>query len=216
MLRVLGLMPTVVPFENLEAKHPTGSKGTRTCSWSTFASCRVCRARCRCSKRQFPNAGVVIVARTLDPAVMLEAMRSGVTEWVTEPLSAAELDAAIRRVAKPAGESAAPARLSRSWARKGGLGSTTVAVERRDGAAEGVAPADPGDGSPPRARRRVAATSASSRASRSSTRSKTSTGSTRPTSRVWSTSTKAGRRSARVVGSGPDGHRRRAARPSLD
>ena len=41
-----------------------------------------CRRRSRSCKRQHPTTGVVIVAPTLDPALMLEAMRAGVNEWL--------------------------------------------------------------------------------------------------------------------------------------
>ncbi|HEY7056408.1 MAG TPA: hypothetical protein VH458_07790, partial [Vicinamibacterales bacterium] len=34
-------------------------------------------------RRQHPTTGVVIVASALDPGLMLEAMRAGVTEFVT-------------------------------------------------------------------------------------------------------------------------------------
>src|ERR1700749_3968369 len=37
-------------------------------------------------RRQFPTAGLVILARTLDSAALLEAMRMGVNEWIAEPL----------------------------------------------------------------------------------------------------------------------------------
>jgi DNA-binding NarL/FixJ family response regulator len=53
-------------------------------------------------KRQHPSTGVVIVASRLDPALLLEAMRSGVNEFVCEPVSVAELDAAIKRC-RPSG-----------------------------------------------------------------------------------------------------------------
>jgi len=49
-------------------------------------------------RRRFGRMGVVIVASQLDPALMLEAMRAGVNEFVTEPLSAPDLRAAIERV----------------------------------------------------------------------------------------------------------------------
>src|SRR4051812_39301805 len=37
-------------------------------------------------RREHPNVGVVIVASSLDPVLMLEAMRAGVTEFVTDPV----------------------------------------------------------------------------------------------------------------------------------
>ena len=78
-------------------------------------------------RRQFPNAGLVIIGRTLDPSDLLEAMRMGVNEWVVEPLVHDELVAAIRRVARPA--VALPVgKMFAILGAKGGVGSTTVAV----------------------------------------------------------------------------------------
>ena len=79
------------------------------------------------AKRQFPSTGMVILARTLDPTELLEAMRMGVNEWVAEPLNHDELDAAIHRVAR----AVAKPLMGRTFAvlgAKGGVGSTTVAV----------------------------------------------------------------------------------------
>ena len=41
----------------------------------------------RCKRRNHPATGVLLVVTTLDPALMLEAMRAGVNECVTEPVS---------------------------------------------------------------------------------------------------------------------------------
>ena len=49
-------------------------------------------------RRQHPTTGVVIVAAALEPALMLEAMRAGVTEFLTAPVTATELTAAVGRV----------------------------------------------------------------------------------------------------------------------
>ena len=77
-------------------------------------------------RRRFPNAGLVIVAGSADPSLLLEAMRLGVNEWVAEPIVPDELVTAIRRVATgsagPAGKTFA------ILGAKGGVGSTTVAV----------------------------------------------------------------------------------------
>ena len=78
-------------------------------------------------RRQHPTTGVVIVAAALEPALMLDAMRAGVTEFVTVPLTSPELQAAIRRVTTPA----VPASTGEVFAfvgAKGGVGTTTVAV----------------------------------------------------------------------------------------
>jgi pilus assembly protein CpaE len=78
-------------------------------------------------RRQHPTTGVVIVAAALEPSLMLEAMRAGVTELVTVPLNIVELQAAIHRVTT----SAVPTARGDIFAfvgAKGGVGTTTVAV----------------------------------------------------------------------------------------
>src|SRR5439155_19585457 len=49
-------------------------------------------------KRNHPTTGVLLVATTLDPSLMLEAMRAGVNECVTEPISVSALQVAIKRL----------------------------------------------------------------------------------------------------------------------
>jgi pilus assembly protein CpaE len=78
-------------------------------------------------RQALPGVGVIVVAARLDPAMMLEAMRSGVNEFLTDPVSAADLHAAVERVSalKSTPKSA------KSYAfigAKGGVGTTTVAV----------------------------------------------------------------------------------------
>jgi pilus assembly protein CpaE len=78
-------------------------------------------------KRHHPLLGVVIVASSLDPVLMLEAMRAGVTEFVTEPVSQTDLAAALDRVAsKPAPGD--PGQVVAFVGGKGGVGTTTLAV----------------------------------------------------------------------------------------
>lgn len=79
-------------------------------------------------KRQHPSTGVVIVASRLDPALLLEAMRSGVNEFVSEPLNVAELEAAIKRVIAQRPVTATPGQIFAFVGAKGGVGTTTVAV----------------------------------------------------------------------------------------
>ena len=79
-------------------------------------------------KRHHPTTGVLLVAAKLDPALMLEAMRAGVNEFVTD----------ARDGAGASGGDQAPDRQFRSRRRvarsspfigaKGGVGATTVAV----------------------------------------------------------------------------------------
>ena len=78
-------------------------------------------------RRLHPETGVVVVASALDPALLLEAMRAGVSELVADPLTVVDLEKAIGRVSgqRPAAE------LGRVFAfvgAKGGIGTTTVAV----------------------------------------------------------------------------------------
>ncbi|MBA3884540.1 MAG: AAA family ATPase [Acidobacteria bacterium] len=78
-------------------------------------------------KRQHPGIGIIVVAESLDPTMMLEAMRAGVNEFVTEPLTAEDLRAAIARVSalQPSAESG---KIFAFLGAKGGVGTTTVAV----------------------------------------------------------------------------------------
>ena len=78
-------------------------------------------------KRQHPQTGVVIVASRLDPSLMLEAMRAGVNECVTEPITQSDLDQAIARVVRQQ-RSAVNGDAFAFIGAKGGVGTTTVAV----------------------------------------------------------------------------------------
>ena len=78
-------------------------------------------------KRQHPTTGVIIVTVKMDPALLLEAMRIGVTEVVTN-VTEEDLKAAIGRLMalRPA-----PSVAGKAYAflgAKGGVGTTTVAV----------------------------------------------------------------------------------------
>jgi pilus assembly protein CpaE len=79
-------------------------------------------------KRRLPSVGVVIIANALDPALMLEAMRAGVSELVPEPFTQHDLRAAVERVL---GQQAGPSDQGNVFAfvgAKGGVGTTTIAV----------------------------------------------------------------------------------------
>ena len=79
-------------------------------------------------KRQHPNTGVIIVASRLEPALLLEAMRSGVNEVVSDPLSQAELEAAIARLMAHRSTPEAAGLAFAFLGAKGGVGTTTIAV----------------------------------------------------------------------------------------
>ena len=78
-------------------------------------------------KRRYPALGIAIVARELDPQMMLDAMRSGVTEAIAEPLTQDAIESAISRVLR---QLTAPieGRVFAVIGAKGGTGATTIAV----------------------------------------------------------------------------------------
>ncbi len=77
-------------------------------------------------KRQHPETGLIVVASTLDPALMLDAMRAGVTECITE-IDRGDLEAAITRLVAQRASPVAGEVFVFVGA-KGGVGTTTAAV----------------------------------------------------------------------------------------
>ena len=77
--------------------------------------------------RKHPDTGIVIITSTLEPALLVEAMRAGVTEVVPEPLESSGLTAAVNRVAR-SGESEDLGHVNGFVGAKGGVGTTTIAV----------------------------------------------------------------------------------------
>jgi pilus assembly protein CpaE len=78
-------------------------------------------------RRQHPAIGVVIVAARLDPMLMLEAMRAGVSEWVANPVTAADLVGAVERVSSTRAMGV-QGQVFAFVGAKGGVGTTTLAV----------------------------------------------------------------------------------------
>jgi pilus assembly protein CpaE len=78
-------------------------------------------------RRQHPSTGVVIVAARLDPMLMLEAMRAGVSEWVANPVTAADLVGAVERVSSTRAMGV-HGQVFAFVGAKGGVGTTTLAV----------------------------------------------------------------------------------------
>lgn len=78
-------------------------------------------------KRQHPGTSVLLVVSSLEPALMLEAMRAGVNELIAEPLSESEVQSAINRLV---GSHTVVVRgdVYAFVGAKGGVGTTTVAV----------------------------------------------------------------------------------------
>jgi pilus assembly protein CpaE len=78
-------------------------------------------------KRQHPATNVILLASTLDPALMLEGMRAGVNECIAEPLRQADIDAAFSRLLGQQTKGVAGPIFAFVGA-KGGVGTTTTAV----------------------------------------------------------------------------------------
>lgn len=78
-------------------------------------------------RRQHPGTGVVIIASRMDPALMLDAMRAGVNEWLADPITGPDLLNAIDRISasKPASVSG---QIFAFVGAKGGVGTTTTVV----------------------------------------------------------------------------------------
>jgi pilus assembly protein CpaE len=78
-------------------------------------------------KRQHPATGFLVVASQSDPAVLLEAMRAGATEFLQEPITQAALEQAISRLVAHRA-SASTGEIFAFVGAKGGVGTTTTAV----------------------------------------------------------------------------------------
>jgi pilus assembly protein CpaE len=79
-------------------------------------------------RRALPETGVIVVASTLDPARMLEAMRAGVNEFLTDPVAHEDVRTAIERVTALQAVSPEVGKVYAFLGAKGGVGTTTVAV----------------------------------------------------------------------------------------
>ena len=79
-------------------------------------------------KRKYAKTSVVLVVSKLDPALMLDAMRAGVTELVAEPFTGADLKAAVDRVSGGQVEEVTGGDVIAFLGAKGGVGTTTIAV----------------------------------------------------------------------------------------
>ena len=78
-------------------------------------------------KRQHPATNVVLLAATLDPTVMLEGMRAGVSECLAEPLRQDDVNAALTRLLGQQTKGPGGPVFAFVGA-KGGVGTTTTAV----------------------------------------------------------------------------------------
>ena len=142
------------------------ARRSRTRSSSTCATQRRCPRRWRRSSGSTRRWASSSSRRALDPALMLEAMRAGVNECVTEPLSAGRSEGGHRSRRRPARRVDRQAQVFAFVGAKGGVGTTTLAVNVATALAKLARAADAAHRS---ARRRTAmrrCSSASSRGSR--------------------------------------------------
>jgi pilus assembly protein CpaE len=79
-------------------------------------------------KRQVPALGIVIVAKTMDPALLLDAMRAGVNEFVTDPITQEAVSRAVQHVVGQRAVAVDTGQVFAFVGAKGGVGTTTVAV----------------------------------------------------------------------------------------
>jgi pilus assembly protein CpaE len=80
-------------------------------------------------RRSHPSLGIVLIASKPDPAMMLDAIRTGVNELLTEPINVEDVRAALDRMAsRSASQSTKSGKTYAFLGAKGGVGTTTVAV----------------------------------------------------------------------------------------
>ncbi len=126
MVKACGAQVAELPFANLPMLAQAGAKQPNVIVLDLRGNAHVPPAIATI-RRQHPDTGVVVVASALDPALLLEAMRAGVSELVADPLTVVDLEKAIGRVSgqRPAAELG---RVFGFIGAKGGIGTTTVAV----------------------------------------------------------------------------------------
>lgn len=79
-------------------------------------------------KRQHPTIGFLVVASESDPAVLLEAMRAGATEFLHEPITQEALERGISHLVAHRASPAIKGEVFAFIGAKGGVGTTTTAV----------------------------------------------------------------------------------------
>ncbi len=126
-LRDRGLLVTESAISDVSSIHPPGSKGPEAFIVDT-RGLEALPHELAALKRQFTGAGFVVLADRLEPKSMLEAMRLGITEWMTSPLDIAEIDSAVRRTTRPAVGKSEIGQCLAVVGGKGGVGCTTIAV----------------------------------------------------------------------------------------
>lgn len=126
VLRALSATPSFVPIGELAAMSQPSAKQPDLVVLDLRGAAGV-PPGLAAFKRQHASTSVIIIAKSLDPELILSAMRAGANECLAEPINQGELDAAITRVAaRQAGPAASQAFAIVGV--KGGVGATSLAV----------------------------------------------------------------------------------------
>jgi pilus assembly protein CpaE len=133
LVRASGMRP--IPLQGEQLLSPTGPVATPDVLLVDLRRDRQILSSVSAIKRRFPAMGIAVIALSLDPELMLEAMRAGVTECVTEPLTEAAIEAAVGRVMVHR-VSPVEGRVFAIVGAKGGVGATTIAVNVADAFAQ--------------------------------------------------------------------------------
>jgi len=127
LLRTCGMRATRASAAELAALvHPTAQRPDVIVVDTRGA--RAIPASLTAIKRQHPGVGVLVVASESDPTALLEAMRAGANEFLQEPLTAAALEQAVSRLVAHRATSATVGEVFALVGAKGGVGTTTAAV----------------------------------------------------------------------------------------
>jgi pilus assembly protein CpaE len=124
MLRAAGVQATRLDREAYPAKLPTAPPAALIVDVRGQSQLPGALSAFR---KEHPAASVILVTSTLDPRLMLDAMRAGVNECVQEPLTPETLNQAIRKVVS--GSQPPPTgQVFAFVGAKGGVGTTTLSV----------------------------------------------------------------------------------------
>jgi pilus assembly protein CpaE len=78
--------------------------------------------------RRDRDMGVIATGPRADPELMLRAMRAGIQEFLVRPLDATDLTTAVERVFRRSSTTVAGGQVYAVFGAKGGVGTSTVAV----------------------------------------------------------------------------------------
>jgi pilus assembly protein CpaE len=125
MLTALGVRMVSLPVGQLSSLPPNGRK--HDVALLDVRATKKLPEDIAIFRRRHPDTALVLITTGLEPALILDAMRAGITECITDTLTAPVLEAALHRVAAQK-TPAATGDLFAFLGAKGGVGTTTIAV----------------------------------------------------------------------------------------